>query len=141
MVTRRTCAARTLNFPDRRALLRAPFGSSLFGDEWDESMLQEELHWRRFAAEARFLRGRRRQGSTSRGSCAGHSQARAGQPAGRPTVRADGVLESAAKVAAWPKPLWRRGARGRRTCLAWSRTAGTRSFQRRFSVSRLTSHG
>ena len=84
VITRRTCAIRALNFPDRRALMHAQFGSSLFGDEW-ETILQGELHRRRFAAEARFMRGRRG-GSESR---PGNSQARprAGQPTGRPAVR------------------------------------------------------
>ena len=72
VITRRACASRALNFPDRRALMHAQSGATLFGNEW-ESLLQGELHRRKFAAEARLLRERR--------------GGRAGQPPGRPAVR------------------------------------------------------
>ena len=42
LVSRRACAANALNFPDRRVLMGAPIGASLFGDRWDQ-LLQTEL--------------------------------------------------------------------------------------------------
>ena len=99
VISRRACAASALNFPDRTALTGAPFGASLFGDNW-ESMLQTELSRRQAVAQEVALRGasrgrgKKRQRSRGSGQRGQRGSARGyptrGAPSASPSARGRG---------------------------------------------------
>ena len=59
VLTRRACAAEALNIQDQASLLAAPFGKSLFGEDWERIRTDEEAR-RQQATAAAALKAKKR---------------------------------------------------------------------------------
>lgn len=86
LVSRRSCAVDALNFPDRRTLMGAPIGVSLFGNRWEQLLEAEQT--RRLENPPPRQRGKKRPRvsqpqAPSRGAPMGRGRGRGGRGRGR----------------------------------------------------------